>query len=256
MSKKFTTLFLGDVVKTVGSRVFRKLTTDSGGLPVWDGTDLTGTTWHIPAGWNATAGYGANYNVLYSVNGRTDNPNYLYLDIGYEGEFDAVDFYFNTTQKANTVCVNNEGPPYTNLSNTTAFDLYFQDENAGADATNTSLISWLKANGELISHQMPTPSLKDTAWNVPKNWSSVAGCGQFDVNGTVTYSLFNNRSFDGFAIGYTNALEPQDNYCTVNIDGSWTGIFPNLTFTITFNGGTDLTNTDLIAWLNQYGTQQ
>ena len=241
MSKKFTKLFLGDAVKTVGSRVFRKLSTEE---PSQDDTitDLKDTTWYVPSGWSATYGYG-RFTIYGTVNGNnisTDAINNFGIGHGYGEAWGA------------TNCIeylNSDFIPQT-LTPTDAFTLSIT---GGESTTNADLIAWLKANGELISHQMPTPSLKDTTWNVPKNWSSVAGCGQFDVNGTVTYSFFNNRSFDGFAIGYSSTLEPQDNRCAVNIDGSWIGLLPNSTFTIAFTGGTDTTNTSLISWVKANG---
>ena len=146
MAKKFTKLFLGDVVHTIGSKVFRKLTIESGGLPIWNGTDLTGTTWNVPSGWITTS-MQAEYNVNFKF---TKDGVYkgtcTYLGLGYRSP---------GIGRANEMGVDGEYPDW-GFKNTTSLNFEFT---GGTDATNTSLISWLKENGELTSHQMPTPTL-------------------------------------------------------------------------------------------------
>lgn len=132
MSKKFTKLFLGDVVKTIGSRVFRKLSTEE---PKTELTDLTGTTWNIQSGFIAPSGYGVfdvNY-VLHTTDGDFDSTQ---LAIGYGFSFDS-----GLSPAENRVSIL---PAYGAISNVGGFTATFT---GGTDATNASLISWVKQYG-------------------------------------------------------------------------------------------------------------
>lgn len=142
MANKFTKLTIGYVVHTVGSRVFRKLTTESVGLPIWNGTDLTGTTWYVPSGWLATAGYGK-----FNVNCNTTDSSGEEFYIGY---YDAMGMGV-AEPTANRVGIFTSGFPIYTPPNTKDFTITFT---GGTDATNTALISWLKQYGQLTSHQM------------------------------------------------------------------------------------------------------
>ena len=116
-------------------------------LPVWNGTDLNGTTWNIPIGFTATSGYGI-FDVNFDGVVQGNELDSTQLAIGYDYNFDA-----GLSPRENIVSIL---PQYGALSNLGSFTATFT---GGTDATNTSLISWLKANGELTSHQMPTPTL-------------------------------------------------------------------------------------------------
>lgn len=118
-------------------------------LPVWNGTDLTGTTWHIPAGWTATAGYGkfSDLNYGFAINGEDyGSSGWSYLCIGYYGN--EVDWYGKTNSIAYSLP--------SEITDDSSITLTFT---GGTDATNASLIAWLKENGELTSHIMPDPVL-------------------------------------------------------------------------------------------------
>ena len=124
-----------------------KLTGYPDELPVWNGTDLTGTTWYVPSGWLATAGYGK-----FNVNCNTADSSGEEFYIGY---YDAEGMGV-AEPTANRVGIFISGFPVYTPSNTKDFTITFT---GGTDATNASLIAWLKQYGQLTSHQMPTPTL-------------------------------------------------------------------------------------------------
>lgn len=146
MPKIFTKLNVGDTVASSGTRVFKKLTTEEP-LPIWNGTDLKGTTWIIPAGFTAEAGYGVFY-----VGGTAEFEDYIFgtgfsrLYIGYDTENTVSDGY--DFPAPNTILVRALG--YYKRDNTKVMAFRFE---SGQDLTNTSLIQWLLENGELTSHQ-------------------------------------------------------------------------------------------------------
>ena len=112
-------------------------------------TDLTNTTWNIPAGWTASAGYG-QFNVT----------NIMY-ETGGIGKIFYIGYEFNPVEgsisgKAN-IAGNNV---YGTVSNTNGFSLKIT---GGADATNTKLISWLQENGTLVTSKAPNYTALDDA---------------------------------------------------------------------------------------------
>lgn len=110
-------------------------------LPVWNGTDLTGTTWNVPAGWSATSSYGK-----FSLDYVYDGINLLELNIGYEIDFGEAEA--RVSAKSNTVMLSGYG----NVVSSMPFTVQIT---GGTDATNLRLITWLRQNGELTSHTLP-----------------------------------------------------------------------------------------------------
>lgn len=111
-------------------------------LPVWNGTDLTGTSWEIPSGWEAEAGYG-----IFNISANSDK---LFITgegfaIGYAFYTDMGDFGF--TPQANAIG-SGWNSPITNGEEFTLSNI------TGTGATNTKLIDWLKQYGTLTSHTM------------------------------------------------------------------------------------------------------
>ena len=105
-------------------------------------TDLTGTTWYVPAGWTATAGYRqfSVNGILHNVNG--EEPYYSELSMMYIG------YGFNNWEavaKINSIWLN----AYPTIP--TSSDSFTITIIGGPDTLNTALISWLKENGELKS---------------------------------------------------------------------------------------------------------
>lgn len=97
-------------------------------------TDLTGTTWTIPSGWTATAGYGS-FDLEYVINGlHSGDPLLIGYSIQVE-DFTAVPYA--------DVIVYGSGA---SITKSYSFTIYITD---GADVTNASLISWLYANGRV-----------------------------------------------------------------------------------------------------------
>ena len=101
--------------------------------------DLTNTTWYIPAGWTATAGYGKFSVDCSSGHGSGDGF--------YIGYYDAEGMGF-VTSTANRVGVFADEFPIHCPPNSDSFTLTIA---GGDDASNASLISWLETNGELQS---------------------------------------------------------------------------------------------------------
>lgn len=168
----FKKLNIGDTVATSGTRVFKKLTTEETGLPIWNGTDLKGTTWIIPAGFTAEAGYGVFY-----VEGTAEFQDYAFstgftrLYIGYDTESTVSDGYDFPAQ--NTILVRALG--YHKRDNTDVQAFIFT---GGADVTNPRLIDWLLQNGKLTSHQYPIKGfwrLNDTIAQLPTEYIDVDG---------------------------------------------------------------------------------
>lgn len=157
-------------------------------LPIWNGTDLTGTTWNIPAGWSATAGYGIFY-VEFTYSGETFHTMY----IGYNGGTSKDNYITIAEGKSNII--------YLTPSSELSFTF-----NEGGD---TSLIDWLKENGELTSHQMPTPTLinftiEGTSYQAEegmiwKEWaSSTYNTSQFYCGDTTNQLVYNDGEYQHY----------------------------------------------------------
>lgn len=113
-------------------------------------TDLTGTTWHIPSGWTATAGYG-KFNVNCSNDYGEGNGFYIgYYDAQGMGDVVAT---------ADKVGIYQSGIPIYTPSSTVSFTFAITD---GTDTTNTSLIEWLETNGELQEEPTTTDTVTIT----------------------------------------------------------------------------------------------
>ena len=121
-------------------------------------TNLTNTYWNIPAGWTAAAGYG-RFNVEISIDENGEGiGGYERFEVGYTIDADEPS---NSLTKANCVTF---GPySFWEYDNSKTFQIRF---NGGADVTNTSLITWLEANGEMeggeTESDVVTVTYKDT----------------------------------------------------------------------------------------------
>ena len=102
-------------------------------------TDLTNTTWAVPAGWSAKHNYGT-FSVDYNYEYGTSSGSQTTLRIGFDnGSGDNGD---------NIIGFSTES-----IYPATAFTIIIT---GGADATNPYLISWLESNGELQTLPAPT----------------------------------------------------------------------------------------------------
>ena len=159
----FKKLNIGDTVATSGTRVFKKLTT---GLPIWNGTDLTGTTWEIPVGWTAEAEYGLFEIVGYmKIDGKGSQNQFRRLRIGYtpSGTSDYA-------SEPNSIVAVTFGANF-KLIPTKRYQFMFS---GGEDVTNPRLIDWLLQNAELTSHQPAYKGgLYDADDNLVASWNAL-----------------------------------------------------------------------------------
>ncbi len=108
-------------------------------------TDLTNTTWHIPAGWIAEAGYGC-FQMNFDLTINTSDGSIIEIkdcydpNIGYQGGI--------LLPNDNCLSYNLSDGSASYLSNKSGCVFYFK---GGTDATNEKLIAWLEANGGLAS---------------------------------------------------------------------------------------------------------
>lgn len=178
----FTKLNVGDTVASSGTRVFKKLTTEEP-LPIWNGTDLTGTKWKIKSGWSAEAGYGEFDvgGISWDIEGKV-GAGYTRLCIGYSTDSPIPDStLFPATNSIVFRSLFNGIMSDTTVGRSFSFTY-------GTDLTNKSLINWLLENGELTSHTyVPvTAGLYDANDNLVASWDT----------------LVNTYGMDGIEEGY------------------------------------------------------
>ena len=197
--------------------------------------NLANTSWYIPSGWMAAAGYGHfSVDCTCDVEGIGAVVPYS-LGIGYRVMDETFEPYANRID-----AWTNTGAPL-NLSSSYGFTLTIT---GGTDVTNASLIAWLTIYGI----QLKVTNLTDTVWYVDKGWSATAGYGQFLVNGT-----YDGVDLLGFDIGYSG--EEGRKAMTDVVSFNAIDYKPSNNFAVSFTGGTDVKNPALIAWLLKYGTQ-
>jgi hypothetical protein len=205
-------------------------------------TDLKGTTWYVPAGWTATAGYGS-----FSIHGKIDDyytANPLY--IGYA--FDEENMGF--VPKANSIVDHG-------FFSWTSADSFTLSITGGADATAPDLIACLEANGT----QLKVTDLTNTTWTVASGWQAEADYGKFVINGTFASDSYSSPTeFIELWVGSLKNGSASSDYVTFvdplyDVLGSPVNYAINNTnlLTISIAGGTDVTNSKLIAWLSKYG---
>ena len=105
-------------------------------------------------------------------------------------------------------------------------------------------------------------NLSDTTWYIPAGWSATAGYGIFRFDYSI---LETNQEGDLFAIGYGSYIPtpdetgmrpfPGDNFI---LGDMYSGICfgSSDSFTLKITDGYDVSNSDLISWLSQYGELQ
>lgn len=101
--------------------------------------------------------------------------------------------------------------------------------------------------------------LTNTTWYVPSGWSAY-DVGVFDINGTFTRSTTNlpdsSYTFKKMWVGSkddSGVYTPIENKVVFKGSSQNYAYGNNYTLTISITGGTDVTNADLIAWLETYG---
>lgn len=103
---------------------------------------------------------------------------------------------------------------------------------------------------------MAITDLTNTTWNIPAGWTCSAGYGTFSLHGNINDDYFQgsvefgkgNWNGDGFP----NA---SNSIAYWNTDGSVSYFSSSTPLTVVITGGTDATNTKLISWLEENGTQ-
>ena len=197
-------------------------------------TDLTNTTWYVPSGATINAGVG-KFSVDCSVD-AFNGATWTNFDIGYNWDSNDGGDSFYQVASSGVISVG------TLATVDTPFTVTFL---GGADATNTSLISFLTTYGI----QLKVTDLTDTTWTVKAGWEAEAGYGTFSVNGT-----YDGAKLIGIGIGHDGeeAQEPASNVINCNA----INYYPDEELVLTFTGGTDTTNPALIAWLSKWGELQ
>lgn len=201
-------------------------------------TNLTDTTWYIPSGWNAEAGYGI-FNISYT--NLDTGVEDTYLCIGYDSYVPKEDTDEMMPYPGSYHIIGGMMFPALNVHSSEGFYIHIA---GGADEENPKLIAWLSTYGM----QLTIDDLTDTVWYVDKGWSATAGYGQFLVNGT-----YDGVDLLGFDIGYSG--EEGRKAMTDVVSFNAIDYKPSNNFAVSFTGGTDVKNPALIAWLLKYGTQ-
>ncbi len=109
-------------------------------------TDLTDTTWNVPAGWEAEAGYGA-FSITGTLNVYHNSSEFIVMGIGYNSGSD-------TDAEHIVSVVGGYGAAIYDPTQTLIFTF-----TGGTDVTNHKLIAWLSQYGELQEEEAPTPTL-------------------------------------------------------------------------------------------------
>lgn len=100
--------------------------------------DLTGTTWDIPAGWTANAGYG-----MFTLNGSYTVDNYEYK---LNGSSFLLGYKVDDMEPIATANTFTTAEHMQNVTNLNSFTLTITD---GINVSNPSLIYWLASNGAM-----------------------------------------------------------------------------------------------------------
>lgn len=132
--RKFTRLYIGNTVASSGGKCFKRLTREEPKI-----TDLTGTTWYVPSGWSATAGYGI-YKVYFLIPEKNANTIWDELSLGYASRT------YGKTTEANSICCLLSNSDRGTITSSSSFTITIT---GGTDVTNPDIIAWLSENGEL-----------------------------------------------------------------------------------------------------------
>ena len=103
--------------------------------------------------------------------------------------------------------------------------------------------------------------LTNTTWSIQAGWEAEAGYGKFNIDVSVTNdSYLGTVSLSSFYIGYNSLTNQYNDSIYLGYDPGYDAdliMYPNYSaFSVTFTGGTDATNPELIAWVSKYGEQQ
>lgn len=200
MSKKFTKLFLGDVVHTVGSRVFRKLSTEQ---PVVE-DELQGT-WVINNDRFKFPSEGAG-DTEYMVNITIDNVDYIKLYFWRMTALEDADDGFVVVYDVANVRKEIYGyDPYTHE----VFDCWYKPEYKTWHITSklsevengAELLAWLKTNAtkQVTSTQPISLSINDATLTIQDN-DGIATQYDILVDGVLKQTVNSDTNIINFTI--------------------------------------------------------
>ena len=216
-------------------------------------TDLKGTTWYVPSGWECLPAplYGSGYVsdsafVVYDL----DNNIICDYSTNYAPEGYDPHYYGNIgLGKSGTV---------TESNNTANSILFFDSQTLDSVTINNSkgfVVSFVAASSfseEFVSFlttygiQLKVTDLTNTTWTVNAGWEAEAGYGEFNVTGRLLSQGFN---FTAISIGEDDG-DYVDNFLCFT---PYMAIGNNEVANMSFTSGTDVTTPKLIAWLSKYG---
>ena len=264
--KKFTKLFLGDVVKTVGSRVFRKLSTeepqDNSIVGVWVVNENASFLDGLPVNTDTALIYSTTTKGT-TVFGKLNTLSSTY-DIGINVSRSALPnkycgaYTYVTPSPNNSVVfgrANSTQGVSTSASNIATIEFYSNIESDDI-VIDERFVNWLKANATKQDTSQLT-DLTGTTWNIPSGFIAPSGYGVFDVNyvlHTTDGDFDSTQLAIGYGFSFDSGLSPIEN--RVSILPAYGAISNSGGFTASFTGGTDATNASLISWIKQYGIQQ
>jgi len=206
-------------------------------------TDLTGTAWMFNSSVTATAGYGMFSNVehkLYSSDGTSMVVGNLFVgyvwDQNRENFIEVTNYVSNTFLAPNVVSAGS--PEYMSIE-------FF----SGNDCTNPRLIKWIIQNTTFYGSRVR--DLTGTTWKI-NSLDCTAGQAIYNVDFRAT--IHDDYEINGTDIGIGYAgYRFEEGYTSPTINKLMYGMpfaeYGAIGDTITFTGGTDITNTALINWL-------
>lgn len=230
-------------------------------------TNLTGTKWYFNTNPDVSMMIGAPLELYFTSN----NTNYTRIRYGKDGPERFITYSIGTSATLVYQATTWEDEAYRTIEIT-----------GGSDATNSTLITWLKQNAQLWS-----VSLKPVRYFIKKTGSEITDLTgttwyfnetltNMPSDSTIVYALnytTNNDSSTSLTLTAARLLYNPSNSGPVDYDGyvfingmglpcGWgkcndlTSAFTSIPAyrTITVTGGTDATNTDLIAWIQANAT--
>lgn len=198
-------------------------------------TDLTNTTWYVHGGWTATAGYG-RYAIYGKIETYDKASSFNLLNIGY----------VSMDASSNSIYVDNGVDGF--YFSHTFFTITFE---SGTDITNPKLIAWLSQYGTLLKvTDLTNTTWKYTVTTVVSSSGVPTHTDSYSVSGAINDVSFTHLPSGCSKGKYTDGI--MFNNILLFPDGvSLTGSIGDI-YIISFTGGTDVTNPELIAWLSNY----
>jgi len=213
-------------------------------------SNLINTIWVFNSNPNFNIAEGGHIDILLNFSSNGNTYTHLIVD---DDNRDLTDAYDGIGYSNETPAGGNIPPVYrgtaTNpsLNNTWVSQAYrIIKITGGTDVTNSSLISWLEANAT----QVNVTDLTDTKWVI--NESPI-------VDEDVLYSInfiSNNSSWNSFEFSTGNDPIIKYDFQTSVYNGDIDTWLNEAYRLISITGGSDVSNPDLLVWLNNNATLQ